>query len=86
MVTRALRTDVARRQAHKRSNDISVKIDSEAVRIARNVATYRDKSLAEYLSELVRRAAQADWEAILDDEQSRRTSMPIEASAKSAKT
>jgi len=34
-------------------NDVSVKIDAEAVRVAKIVAAYEDKSLAEYLSNLV---------------------------------
>jgi hypothetical protein len=50
-------------------NDVSVKVDSEAVRIARNVATFRGKSLAEYLSEVILDVAASDWKAILEEEQ-----------------
>ena len=44
----------------KRRNDVSVKVDAESVRIAKIVAAYRDKSLAEYLSEIVLAQATSD--------------------------
>lgn len=51
----------------RRVNDVSVKIDAEAVRIAKIVAAYRDQTLAEYLSETVLVNAKRD----LAEEQAR---------------
>lgn len=52
-------------------NDVSVKVDSEAVRIARNVATYEGIPLAEYLSRVIEESASRRWQEILDEEQKR---------------
>jgi ribosomal protein L12E/L44/L45/RPP1/RPP2 len=43
--------------------DVSVKVDPEAVRIAKIVAAYRDQSLAEYLSAIVMERAVKDLAA-----------------------
>ena len=50
----AERSHVARR------NDVAVKIDAEVARIAKIVASYKDVSLAEYLSEALRTIVEAD--------------------------
>jgi hypothetical protein len=47
--------------------DVSVKMDSDVVRIAKIVAAYRDVSLAEYLSNTLKPIVQGD----LDREQTR---------------
>ena len=64
----AVASDKMTRKASKR-NDTAVKLDAEAARIAKNVATYHGKSLAEYLSEIVLERAATDWQEILDLEQ-----------------
>ena len=47
----------------KRNNDVSQKIDAEALRIAKIVAAYEGKSTAEYLSDLILKHASAELEA-----------------------
>jgi hypothetical protein len=41
-------------------NDVSVRIDSEAVKVAKIVAAYRDISLVEYISQVLLATASAD--------------------------
>lgn len=43
-------------------NDVPVKLDAEVVRDAKIVAAYKDMSLAEYLSELIRPHVARDLE------------------------
>lgn len=45
-------------------NDVTAKIDADALRAAKLVATYRNQTLAEYLSELVSKHANEEWEKI----------------------
>jgi hypothetical protein len=68
--------DAAAAQAMAKRNDVSVKMDPDAVRVARNVATYHEKSLAEYLSEIVLERASTDWQAIMAKEQQAGTTKP----------
>jgi hypothetical protein len=51
---------MAKPKAKPARNDVTVKIDAEAARVAKIVAAYRDKSLAEYLSEVVLPIARKD--------------------------
>jgi hypothetical protein len=44
-------------------NDITAKVDAEALRVARIVAAYRGLTLAEYLSDIVLATATRDREA-----------------------
>lgn len=55
--------DVAQR------NDVSVKIDADAARLAKTVATYQGKSLSEYLTAIVQDATARDWREIVRAEQ-----------------
>lgn len=60
----------------KRNNDVSVKMDAEAVRIAKIVAAYDNKSLAEFLSDLVLEHASS----MLSERQSAGLSVPSKKS------
>lgn len=46
-------------------NDVTAKIDSEAMQYVRLVATYRRLSIAEYLSDIAGKAAKAEWDKIV---------------------
>lgn len=45
-------------------NDVTAKIDAEAMQYARLVATFRQQTIAEYLTEVVGKAAKTEWEKI----------------------
>jgi hypothetical protein len=66
-------------------NDVSVKMDPEAVRVARNVASYQQISLAEYLSRVVMEKAKQDWDEILDREQKAKAAQAIHPKGKGRK-
>ena len=55
-----------------RRNDQTVKLDAEVARDAKIVAAYKDMSLAEYLSELIRPVVARD----LESEHERKTKPP----------
>ena len=64
----AVRPNVAKKKPGpkptSKRNDVSAKIDAEVMRIARNVATVKQQTIAEYLSEVVGKVARAEWEKI----------------------
>lgn len=51
------------RQTMAKRDDISVKVDREAVRIARRAAALQDKTLVEYISSVLMDAATRDYQA-----------------------
>lgn len=53
--------------AMPRRNDTSVKIDIEVVKQARIVATHRNTTVAEYLTELLRAAVARDYRAAIQE-------------------
>jgi hypothetical protein len=59
---RSFRMAVLAEQPMVRRNDTAVKMDAEVVRDAKIVAAYKERSLAEYLSELVRPLIARDME------------------------
>lgn len=61
MPTRVLERAVSKR------NDVPVKLDAEVVRVAKIVASYKEKSLAEYLSGVLSPIVEKD----LGEEQAR---------------
>lgn len=51
-----------RRSDEPKRKDVPVKMDSDVVRLAKIVAAYKDKSLAAYLSDLVRPIVERELE------------------------
>lgn len=49
-------------------NDVTAKIDAEAMKYARRVAAYREQTIAEYLSEIVMKSAKSEWTKIKGSE------------------
>jgi len=45
-------------------NDVTAKIDADAMQIVRLVATYRKQTIAEYLTEMVNKYTREEWERI----------------------
>jgi hypothetical protein len=48
----------------KKRNDITVKIDAKIHSKAKKIAAWRDVDLAEYLSELLEKPVERDWQRL----------------------
>lgn len=56
-------TGTLERTMTTKRNDVTVKVDAEAVRIAKIAASFKDMTLAEYVSALILEHAPADIDA-----------------------
>jgi hypothetical protein len=65
------RAEVLDEMARPKRNDVSVKLDAEATRLAKIVAAFRDQTLAEYLSEIVLAQAKKDLDRHMRQERGR---------------
>ena len=52
----AAKTDMA-----KPRNDVSVKLDARVYRYAKSIAAWKDKGLAEYISQALAHIVEKDW-------------------------